>query len=539
MPETITAADQALRLASQHRRGRNLRQAESICRDLLQTHPQHLGALSLLSELLAEMGDLQGGAELLENAIDETTDQAVRARLFRTLGTLYAENGRLAEGKRAFLQACELTPGDPQHLANLGMICHEQDELDEAAKYLREAIRINPSLVPALGTLATVLVRQGRLADAVDVLEQAMQHASGHPGPYVDLTMMEELGAYKLSPEQIEKMEQLLDGQLAPEELCQLLGALTHIFDRRNDCEKAFEYCVEANRARRLLMRRENRLCDIELRRLLVDATIAAHDQFFFDRVRDGVHDSQRSILIVGMPRTGKTLVEQILCTTDQIAGAGEHLALYEHVKGLVREATVGYPECMADVDAVALRSQAERHLQLLKNFVGSDKRVISTRSGNFMYLGLFRAMFPNGRIIHCRRDPLDTCVTCYLQDFQRLSYGAAQEELAHYYCQYERMMSHWNEVLAPPIHEVTYEDLVTQPEPTIKALCDYCDLPWDDRYLIFYRDSRPVRSEDQRNVHRPLDRRNVGIGKRYEAYVQPMMQILGLAPIPRCGGDG
>ncbi|MDA1055091.1 MAG: sulfotransferase [Planctomycetota bacterium] len=499
----------------------------------MQTHPRHAGASCLLGEVIAEGGDARRGASVITEAIGGTNDSTSQAGLFGSLGIIYAESGQSDNAKRAFLRASELAPNNPHTLANLGKICQDRNELQEAEAYLEESLKIDPGLTSALGSLAAVLVQKGNVAKAVESVECILQRIPEHVGPYIDLSVLEEMGAYRLSPDQIARMEHLRQSELPPKDACRLLGALGRVFDRRHDYEKAFRFCEKANHIRRSLMRKENRHCDIEGRRLLVDATIDAFDRAFFDRVRSCGLDSERSILIVGMPRTGKTLVEQILCVDDRVAGAGEHLGLFLHAKKVARETEGDYPACISLLEAPAIRALAEKHLQFLDTLGGGAEQVISTRSGNFMHLGLFRTMFPNARIIHCRRDPLDTCVSCYLQDFPNLSYGASQEELAHYYRQYERMMSHWNQVLTPSIHEVVYEDLVAQPESTIKALCDYCGFAWDQRYLSFYQNSRPVRSEDQRGVHRPFESTKVGIGKRYESFVQPMMEVLGLAPIP------
>jgi hypothetical protein len=152
----------------------------------------------------------------------------------------------------------------------------------------------------------------------------------------------------------------------------------------------------------------------------------------------------------------------------------------------------------------------------------------------NFLHLGFIATLFPRARVIHCRRDPLDTCVSCFMQTFRDMSFTLDLEHLGRYHRDYERLMAHWREVLPLPVLDVVYEELVADTERVSRQLVEFCGLPWDERCLRFYENPRPVRTVSKLQVRRPVYGSSVGRWRRYAAHLAPLRQALGLAG----GGD-
>jgi hypothetical protein len=230
------------------------------------------------------------------------------------------------------------------------------------------------------------------------------------------------------------------------------------------------------------------------------------------------------------MPRSGTTLVEQILSSHPDVFGAGE-LPDIASIAGTLPQHTPGdelYPDCVPHLSNEAFGGFGEAYQRRLRSFSDKAQRIINKTPMNFEFLGLIAMLVPGARVIHCRRDPLDTCLSCYFQRFrsgQEFSY--TPEDLAFYYGRYRHLMRHWHQVLPTSMLEVDYETLVQQPEPTVRALVDYCGLPWDERCLRFHETRRPVTTASNWQVRQPLYTSAVRRSARYEAHLKTLRTAL------------
>jgi hypothetical protein len=242
-------------------------------------------------------------------------------------------------------------------------------------------------------------------------------------------------------------------------------------------------------------------------------------DRNLLEKLQGAGDPSSTPVFVLGMPRSGSTLIEQILASHPQIHGAGETEDLAECLPA-------GFPECLSTADASAIREIGRAYLSRLPQ---GRQRVVNKLPHNFLRIGLIRLALPNARIIHTERNPLDTCVSCYSKLFtagQNFSYDLG--ELGRYYRLYSGLMDHWRSVLpADAMLHVAYEDVVEDLEGQARRLIEYCGLPWDDRCLDFYKTNRTVRTASAVQVRKPLFRSSVERWKKYEAGLGPLLSEL------------
>ncbi len=230
------------------------------------------------------------------------------------------------------------------------------------------------------------------------------------------------------------------------------------------------------------------------------------------------------------MMRSGTTLAEQILASHPQIHGAGELDTLGRLAGSLPRRLAtqIPYPECVAHLDAATARAVAADYLEVLKQHGGAAERVVDKMPLNFLGLGLIATLLPRARIVHCRRDPMDTCLSCFFRDFTTsFTFKYDLRDLGLYYREYERLMAHWRRVLPLPIFELQYEELTAAPEAVSRRLVAFCGLDWDERCLRFHETERPVRTASTAQVRQPMYQSAVGRWRRYEKHLGPLMAAL------------
>ena len=240
---------------------------------------------------------------------------------------------------------------------------------------------------------------------------------------------------------------------------------------------------------------------------------------------------SNLPIFIVGMPRSGTTLTEQIIASHPAVYGAGELEAISRISQELSKdhEDTGGYPECMLHFQNQEIEKLANGYLSNLRALAGDVLHVTDKMPHNFLHLGLIAILFPGARVVNCKRHPLDTCLSIYTQKFTNVHpYAYDLTELGQYYRQYERLMAHWEHVLADRIFTIQYEELIEEPEATSRRLIGYIDLPWDDRCLEFHETERPVKTASQWQVRQPVYKKSVNRWENYETHLAPLKRALG-----------
>jgi len=233
-------------------------------------------------------------------------------------------------------------------------------------------------------------------------------------------------------------------------------------------------------------------------------------------------------IFILGMPRSGTTLVEQIVASHPLVHGAGELMALHDCVAEL-GETGASFPERIAELEGAGLRRLGSAYLQKLAKIALEGERVTDKMPSNYYYVGLIKLILPNAKIIHTFRDPVDNCVSCFSKLFTlEQSHTYDLGELGRYYKRYERLMAHWRRVLPQGAFlDMRYEDVVDDLEGQARRILDYCGLPWDERCLQFHETERPVRTASATQVRQPIYRSAMGRWKDYKDFLTPLLTAL------------
>lgn len=443
-----------------------------------------------------------------------------RAEAHGALGWALQEEGRLREAEEQFLVAQKLDPQAGGPHVSLGGLHEERGELDRAEAAFREALRVQPSFPIPYARLATLL--RGKLPEA-------------------DRAALE---------------QRLADQELAPVTRARLMFGLAHVLDAYGDFAQAAEFSRQAN-ALALEQAKGRRDYDPARHEDFVGKLLQAFDSTFFERSAGNGYDSRRPVFVFGLPRSGTTLVEQILSSHPRVFAAGE-LTLarrsFNSIPAMMGESAPPI-ECVNRLQADTLRRLAEQHEGWLKEYMmgkpptnvggspqnggslqdaGSPQewapapgRIVDKMPDNYMYLGLLASMFPRAAFIHCRRDLRDVAVSCWMTDFRSIRWANDPVHIAGRIRQYQRLMDHWRSVLPIPMCEVNYEDTVADLEKVARRLLAECGLEWDPACLEFYRSKRNVRTASVTQVRQPIYRQSVARWKNYEGELGELFAAL------------
>ena len=458
--------------------------------------PENATFWQWLAELHDEMEEPSESIPCWERSLALSPDRG-DARI--ALGWALQEEGRLAEARECYLIAARLQPESAVPHFNLGGLFEEMGNLAEAEASFRMSIRLQPGYALPHGRLATLL--RGKLPD-------------------------EDLAA--------------LEGRLADEQLgktprARLSFALGHALDARGDHVRAAESVKVANALTRELGKGRRDYSTVDHDRF-VDGMIRAFDRETFARLAGSGPDTRRPVFVFGLPRSGTTLTEQVLASHSRIHGAGElRLArrTYESIP-----ATLGRAEPTRDIiphlDPEALRRLAAVHLDRLAILDGGRAdRVVDKMPDNYLYVGMLSVVFPNAVFIHCRRDLRDVAVSCWMTDFRSIRWANDPDQIAHRFRNYRRLMDHWREVLPVEVHEVDYEETVTDLESVARRMVAACGLDWEPACLDFHQTQRPVRTASVTQVRQPVYQRSVARWKNYESDLAGLFAALPSEPDP------
>jgi len=434
------------------------------------------------------------------------------------LGNVLATIGKSAEAVAHYGEALVLRPDYAEAHGNLGNALFALGQMDEAVAALEKALALDPNLADAHHNLGNVLQTLGRLEEARHAFARAVALAPKRAELYRALAESKQFGPgdpHLLVMEELaQDARSLTDTQRL--ELHFGLGKAYADLDRH---EQAVRHFQEGNALKRKQIKYDEKTT---LQRLRDTAAVFSAEWI---RGNEGLGDpAAESIFIVGMPRSGTTLVEQVLASHPKIFAAGELTNFAE-----ATEAVAPFPEGMRSLAAEQLREIGARYAKRVRALAPAAERITDKMPSNFRFAGLIHVALPNARLIHVRRDPIDTCVSCFSKTFtgdQPFSYDLG--ELGRYYRAYDALMAHWRRVLpAGAMLEVQYEELVADFENHARRIVAYCELAWDERCLAFHEARRPVLTASAIQVRQPLYRTAVGRWRPYAAMLTPLLQAL------------
>jgi len=393
----------------------------------------------------------------------------------------------------------------------------ELNRLDDATSCYQQALKIEPDSVYVYNNMGNALKSQGKFQEAISCHKKALELNPNCAEAFYLLVT-----AKKITPENSEEILQLADrlnkSEITDEGLVYYNFALGKVYNDLELFDKAFEYYCTGNRHERLKHEFDADTYSDYISRIMM--TFGAD---FFQRNDSWGNESQMPIFIFGMPRSGTTLVEQILSSHQEVLGAGE--------LDFFRWDPSAYPECVRDMNAETASNLSNSYIDLITNLAessGNQPYITNKMPHNFLFLGLLYLLFPKAKFIHCQRHPLDNCLSIFLQKFaQGHHYAYDQSEVGLSYREYRKLMTHWHDVLPANIFEVKYEDLVSRQEDVSRNIISFCGLDWDSRCLEFHKSSRPIFTASDWQVRQPMYKTSVERWKNYERFLGPLQEIL------------
>ncbi|MBE9555635.1 MAG: sulfotransferase [Proteobacteria bacterium] len=371
--------------------------------------------------------------------------------------------------------------------------------------------------------LANLRMDIGNFAGAAEAARDALANTPGQP---TALSILVECGEVEDSDELLKRIQHALTGEVGHTALARavLHFAAGRLCQRMGRFDRAFEHYLAGNRTRRRDLKRNGFGHDRLAVTREMDRLIDVFDAAGF-KADGGGSESETPVFIVGMARSGTSLAEQILASHPDITGAGEMQTIPRIVNGLRRAG--GYPVQLPDV---TVKAAARQYLEEIDRHGGGAARVVDKMPMNILHLGLIARLFPRARIIHCRRDPLDNCLSCFAENFrvQGLAWAYDLGDLGHMYCQYRRMAAHWLTVLpAGMMLELDYEEVVNDLEGQARRLIDFVDLEWDEACLEFHTNKRVVITPSRGQVRKPVYASSIGRWRHYDNRLGPLTDAL------------
>ncbi len=530
-------------------------EAAAKYRAALAADPDFAEASYGLGKLLARGDTLEDAIRYFHQAIDVDPDY-IDARL--GLGTALSRLHRDDEAMAAFQGVLAAEPGHAAAHCGIGTLLDRQRRHGEAIEHYRAVLAHNPDHVDAMAGMATAMKNLGQHAEALSparrVVSLQPQSASAagllasilaEMGSF-DEALTQSRRAVALAPDRPEfcyyvvEMAKVKPGDevlqaleaalpriesLSAREQCFLYFALAKAYDDVGERDRGFDYLLRGNK----IKRSETEYEEAAMRRAIARIPRVFTPELMAAR-KDLGEPSTVPVFVVGMPRSGTTLVEQTLASHAAVFGAGERRELSQAIRRLRAEPFgAAFPEAVQSMTGEAFRRMGSEYVAALRTLAPSAARIVNKTPNNFLYLGLIHLILPNARIIHVQRDPVDTCLSCFSKLFlgdQPFSYDLA--ELGRYYRSYQSLMAHWRAVLpADTLLEVEYEALVDDFEPQARRMVAHCGLQWDPACLEFHKTSRPVQTASMVQVRQPIYRTSVGRWRPDEALLRPLVEAL------------
>lgn len=528
--------------------------AEKYYRDAITINENLVEAHNNLGNTLLELGKPEEAEQAFRNAI---RIHPSFPEAFKNLGITLQKRGSLTEAIEALNNGLNYEPGNASIHTHLGSIYRDLGRMDESISHLEKAIELDLDRLDTRAALCNALTRHGKSEQAMIVAQELVKQFPDSPDAIAAISNVhEKLGDYEranqllqdikdkhpgniniamsmgllcskldIEQEAINRLEAALNSgdNIDVNTSIQLYTLLGNLYDKTGKFGKAFDNYRRANELKYYPIEMPG--YEQEFKRL--EQTFSKK---FFKDFQDAGNTSELPVFILGMPRSGTSLVEQILGSHPQIYGAGELESFFEFTRSLPGASGTSsqYPECTSSITEEIINAYALLYLQKAGARAGGAMRITDKMPHNFLHLGLIQLFFPGARVIHCIRDPRDTCLSCYFQDFgARHPYSNNLSSLGKYYRLYQGLMRHWETTLDIPILNIEYEKLVLNTEEYSKRLVDFCGLDWYEDCLRFYENSRIVHTASYNQVRQPIYKNSLDRWKKYERYIDPLMSAL------------
>ncbi len=492
----------------------NLEQAETALHDYLEIEPENQEVIYNLARLYQDQTQYEKSLEYFNRLDDKETDIKTLSHLGAVLDSL----GRFEEAEEVLQKALKLNEQDVTVLNHLGNALTGGNKTEDAEAMYRKAIALNNDSAMSHNNLGFALAARGRVDEAVEEYSNAINIKPDYGESYRNLVTVKKIKD-KNDPIIQQMITQIESESIAERDQVQFGFALGKALDDCGEYDLAFKYYKLAND-----LIAKSRPFNVGSFEQHVDNIIEVYNDEFFARHKSqfGIN-SDMPIFVVGMSRSGTTLAEKIIASHPLVHGAGELGKLFEVIKNYEKKADLEYPHAIKQPDSELLAIAGNDYIEYISNYIQSDqiRHVVDKMPYNFAHLGFIALALPNAKIVHCKRDPIDTCLSNYFQYFPRgISALYDLEQLKRYYQQYQRLMAHWQKVLPIHFYDLQYEELISDQEMITRQVIEFLGLDWDDACLQSHKSRSSVRTASIWQVRQPIYKKSVQRWRNYEKHI-------------------
>ena len=553
---THLTPQQAMARAEQLSQSGQLSESEAVCRQILAARPRFHPAYFQLGPMAVQAGRLKLAADLIGKAL--AVDSSV-ASYHKALGEINRRLGRIENAIAAGMQAVKLEPQDASACYNLGLALADGGKFEEAATQYRKALALNPRYGMAANNLGTVMEKTlgdvkeaqkfyalaieinprhaeaqnnlGAILSADGDLDKARAYFSAaieaNPSFIHAHYNLSTLKKYKKDDPHLAAMEAMCAEapKMPPETRLRFWFAIAKAWEDIGRYDDAFEAYSRANRLKRATFQ-----YDVNTTRAACDDIIQKFDAAFLATNRGRGYADETPVFIVGMPRSGTTLIEQIMSSHTGIFGAGELKDFCDVVSARHgKPPGASYMEALLESDDGFYTEVGKAYIERIRPLAPGARRITDKMPGNFFYVGLIHLALPEAKIIYSRRDPMDICLSNYSRLFnETMPFAYELGELGHYYRCCHHLMEHWKNILpAGTILDFKYEDVVEDLESQARRLIEFCGLEWQDACLEFYKNDRPVRTASIAQVRTPIYKSSVARWEHFRKHLEPLRAVI------------
>ena len=520
----LSPVAQALEQANKLLAAGQAARAEKICDDISKQQPNDTEVLRLLARIASDDGRHVVAEGLLKRIIKLSASDY---RCYVDLGLYLGERGRYPEAVEALEKAVALEPSVISSQQRLGDFLAIIGRSADALEVYDSALKLDGDYPPALVGRGHMLRILGRKDEAIKAYESGIAIRSGFGDAWWSLASLRD---YRFSTDQFDEMRKQVDSTGGDvNSNISFHFALARAYEADEDFETAWQHYERGNSSKRSAVQYDP--VQIETSH---DAIIEFFNKDFLEQTGSPAGDGPAPIFILGMPRSGSTLLEQILASHSDVEGAAElpYMGLLSEALGGPRANGKQYPAVLADMTPDQFVSFGKSYIYYSRSFLPKrTQRFTDKMPANFAHVGLIHLALPNAKIIDARRHPIDVCVGNYRQLFaQGKNFAYDLNECAEYFLDYIRVMNHWDEVLPGRVLKIQYEDVVDDLEGQARRMLEYCELPWEDACLNFHETSRPVNTASSEQVRVPIYSDAVDYWRNYEPHLADVKEILAQA---------
>jgi len=503
---------------------KKLEEAEHALKKAIQQNPRYVEAHNNLALLYSSQKKEIDALRILGDAL-KFAPKNVQTLLITA--KIQLRRGALPAAEQAARLALQQEPENGEAMTVFGQILHETDRYDEAIEVLEKALKMNPENPEAQNFYGVALKSVGRLDEAREHIIKALKLNDAMYGAYANLNDLVDFSSGD-GEELFNRMDAIFESSnnLEAEHLLPLHFAYAKALDDRGEHKRALDHYIVGGRMKRAQLEyKESETFEF------FDAIRDAFPKELFDKREFAGIDDERPVFIIGMPRSGSTLVEQIISSHPDIYGAGE-VKYLSRALGQLRDrfpSLPKFPQMITKITPAQLEIVGKNYLSALTKEAGDAKRITDKLLTNYFFVGLIHLLYPKARFIHTSRDPVDTCLSGFTKLFKDdMPHSYDLGELGRYYRKYQELMGHWDKVLPEgTLKTVVYEDVVADTEKEAKALIEFLGLDWNDKCLEFHKSDRPVKTASVAQVRKPIYKTAVKRWKKYGAGLQPLADAI------------